>query len=465
MSRLIVVSNRVADLSKSVQSGGLAVAIADALQERRGLWFGWDGSVVSDDKSIGITINQHGPVRTATVPLNQRDYDEYYVGFSNNVLWPSFHYRLDLGVINSKSIEGYRRVNQRFARSLAALLEPDDLIWIHDYHFIPLAAELRALGVKQRIGFFLHIPFPPPDIFLAVPEQQWLARSFFSYDLVGFQTASDTGNFIRYVLDHADGEQVGDDELTAYGGTIKVRPFPIGIDVDAFFEMAHTAKAEAEIERLQRRSMASSQIIGVDRLDYSKGLPDRLRAFRRLLELYPENRKMVTLMQISPPTREDVAAYSDIRQELEGLSGAINGEFSDFDWTPVRYIHRATPRDTLAALFRGSQVGLVTPLRDGMNLVAKEYVAAQDDNDPGVLVLSRFAGAAEELLEAVLVNPYDNDEVAQALQRALTMKKEERIERYDALIKRVRKHDVKNWRESFLAELCKPDLRRAGEEA
>lgn len=453
MSRLIVVSNRVADVSKAVQSGGLAVALADALQERRGLWFGWDGSVVSNDTQTGISINQHGQVRTATVPLNQRDYDEYYVGFSNNILWPSFHYRLDLGIIDSKSIDGYRRVNQRFARSLAALLEPDDLIWVHDYHFIPLAAELRALGVKQRIGFFLHIPFPPPDIFLAVPEQEWLARALFSYDLVGFQTSADKANFTRYVKEHAKGEQVSDTELKAFGGSTQVQAFPIGIDVDSFYKMAHTAKADEQIERLYRRSMASSQIIGVDRLDYSKGLPDRLRAFRRLLELYPENRKAVTLMQISPPTREDVAAYSDIRQELEGLSGSINGEYSDFDWTPVRYIHRAVPRDTLAALFRGSQVGLVTPLRDGMNLVAKEYVAAQDAEDPGVLVLSKFAGAAEELSEAILVNPYDNDEVAQSLQRALNLKKEERQERYNALIERVRKHDVKNWRESFLSRL------------
>ncbi len=453
MSRLIVVSNRVADVSKAVQSGGLAVALADALRERRGLWFGWDGTVVSDETPIGLTISQSEQVRTATVPLNQRDYDEYYVGFSNNILWPSFHYRLDLGHIDAKSIDGYRRVNQRFAQSLAALLEPDDIIWVHDYHFIPLAAELRALGVRQRIGFFLHIPFPPPDIFLAVPERQWLARSLFSYDVVGFQTAVDTSNFIRYVTEHADGEEKGENSITAFGATTKVQAFPIGIDVDAFYAMSHTPKADEQIQRLYRRSMASSQVIGVDRLDYSKGLPDRLRAFRRLLELYPENRKMVTLMQISPPTREDVAAYSDIRQELEGLSGAINGEYSDFDWTPVRYIHRAVPRDTLAALFRGSQVGLVTPLRDGMNLVAKEYIAAQDEEDPGVLVLSRFAGAAEELAEALLVNPYDTDEVAQALQRALTMKKDERSERYDALIKRVRKHDVKNWRESFLNEL------------
>ncbi|MEM1371462.1 MAG: trehalose-6-phosphate synthase [Pseudomonadota bacterium] len=457
MSRLIVASNRVADLEKAVQSGGLAVALADALRERRGLWFGWDGRVVEEGPQAGIAITQSEGVRTATVPLSQRDYDDYYVGFSNNVLWPSFHYRLDLGRIDPKAIDGYRRVNQHLAQSLAALVEPSDIIWVHDYHLIPLAAELRARGVTQRIGFFLHIPFPPPDIFQAVPDFEWLARSMFAYDLIGFQTSADCGNFLRFITEHAEGEVDDNGVVSAFGATTKVQAFPIGIDTDAFFEMAHTSQADEQIMRLQRRTMANAHIVGVDRLDYTKGLPDRLRAYRRLLELYPENRKAVTLMQISPPTREDVAAYSDIREELEGLSGAINGEFGDFDWTPVRYVHRALPRDTLAALFRGSQVGLVTPLRDGMNLVAKEYVAAQDPNDPGVLVLSRFAGAAEDLEEAVIVNPYDTEEVAQSMQRALTMRLEERRERYQALIKRVRQRDVKNWRESFLDVLRAED--------
>ncbi len=450
MNRLIVVSNRVADLEKTVQSGGLAVALGDALREARGVWFGWDGKIRDDATPYGVEIMQHGSVRTATVPLTAREYEDYYVGFSNNILWPAFHYRLDLAKVDPSFVEGYRRVNRRFASSLSALLEPDDLVWVHDYHLIPLAAELRALDVRQRIGFFLHIPFPPPDIFLAVPEHEWLARALFSYDVLGFQTKSDKSNFLRYATEQIDGELLGESQVRAFGRTITVDSFPIGIDVDAFYAMAHTQQADEQIERLQRRSITSVQIVGVDRLDYTKGLPDRLRAFRRLLELYPENRKTVTLMQIAPPTREDVAAYAEIRQELEGLSGAINGEFGDFDWTPVRYIHRPVPRDILAALFRGSQVGLVTPLRDGMNLVAKEYIAAQDADNPGVLVLSRFAGAAEELDAALIVNPYDTEEVAVALQRALRMRLDERRERYEALMMRVREHDVGNWRESFL---------------
>jgi trehalose 6-phosphate synthase len=464
MSRLVVVSNRVADVTKAVQAGGLAVALADALKERRGIWFGWDGTVVPDGTPIGITITHNEQVRTVTVPLTQRDYDEYYTGCCNNILWPAFHYRLDLAVIDSNSIETYRRVNKSFAKQIAALLEPDDIIWVHDYHLIPLASELRDLGITQKIGFFLHIPFPPADIFLAVPEEQWLASSLFCYDLVGFQTTIDVANFRRYLLDHAGGEKLENGRIRAFGGETVIKEFPIGIDVDAFHDMAYTPKAEEEIERMQRRSLAGNHIVGIDRLDYTKGLPDRLRAFRRLLDLYPEHRKRVTLMQIAPPTREDVAAYSDIRQELEGLSGAINGEYGDFDWTPVRYIHRAVPRDTLAAICRGSQVGLVTPLRDGMNLVAKEYIAAQDSANPGVLVLSRFAGAAEDLQEAVIVNPYDTDEVAQALQLALAMPIEERRDRYEGLICRVREHDVKNWRETYLDELRNTRTDRASDD-
>ncbi|MDX2159094.1 MAG: alpha,alpha-trehalose-phosphate synthase (UDP-forming) [Hyphomicrobiaceae bacterium] len=453
MSRLIVVSNRVADVEKAVQSGGLAVALGDALQQRRGVWFGWDGSTVDEDAPMGMRLAQQGNMRTATVPLTRREYQEYYLGFSNKVLWPTFHYRLDLGQFETAYLEGYRRVNQRMAQQLCVLLEPDDLVWVHDYHLIPLAEELRSQGARQKIGFFLHIPFPPPDIFIAVPDHEWLARTLFSYDVVGFQTSGDASNFVRYVTEHCGAEAIGDDRVRCFGHTITARAFPIGIDVDAVYEMAHTSEAEAHIARLQRRSMANMFVLGVDRLDYTKGLPGRMKAFRRLLELHPEMRKAVTFMQIAPPTREEVEAYTDIRQELEGLSGAINGEFADFDWTPVRYIHRAIPRSTLAALFRGSQVGLVTPLRDGMNLVAKEYVASQDWDNPGALVLSKFAGAAEDLQEAILVNPYDTDEVCIGLHRGLTMPVEERRERYTALIARVRENDVTHWRQTFLNAL------------
>ena len=453
MSRLIVVSNRTADLESGAQAGGLAIAVGSALEETGGLWFGWDGNVVDDGVEQAPNVVQHGNATVATVPLTRSDYDNYYLGYSNKVIWPSFHYRLGLLDFQTAFIEGYRRVNAMMADHLAKLISPQDLVWVHDYHLIPLAAELRSRGVTARIGFFLHIPFPPPDVLVAVPEHEWLIETMFAYDIVGFQTSWDVTNFQRYVLDQANGVLKAGGQISAFGRSVVARNFPIGIDVDDVHNMAHTSEAEAQIRLLAQRALNRAQIIGVDRLDYTKGLPDRFRAFRRLLELFPDNVKRVSLMQIAPPTREEVAAYVDIRAELEGLSGNINGEFGDFDWTPVRYIHRAIPRNTLAALFRGSKAGLVTPLRDGMNLVAKEYVAAQDDDDPGVLILSRFAGAAEDLEEALIVNPYDLDDVANAMQRALKMPLAERVERHRGLMSRVRTRDVKHWREQFLRAL------------
>jgi trehalose 6-phosphate synthase len=461
MSKLIVVSNRVADLEAGAQAGGLAVAVNSALEETGGLWFGWDGNIVDDNADRSPNIVRHNTATVATIPLSREEYTNYYLGFSNKVLWPSLHYRLGLLDYETAFLEGYRRVNAMMAEHLAPMISSDDLVWIHDYHLIPLASELRRRGVQARIGFFLHIPFPPADVLVAVPDHAWLVETLFAYDVVGFQTSGDATNFQRYVLEQAGGVLKAGGQVSAFGRTIVARSFPIGIDADTIREMAHTAQAEAQIRLLAQRTLNRAQIIGVDRLDYTKGLPDRFRAFRRLLELYPEHLKRVTLMQIAPPTREEVAAYVEIREELEGLSGNINGEFGDFDWTPVRYIHRAIPRDTLAALFRGSKAGLVTPLRDGMNLVAKEYIAAQDDDDPGVLILSRFAGAAEDLEEALIVNPYDLDDVANAMQRALKMPLAERCERHRALTHRVRTRDVKHWREEFLTALSNSQQRHA----
>ncbi len=453
MSRLVIASNRTADLDQGPQSGGLAVAVGDALKQTNGLWFGWDGTVVEDGDPVALKVTRHASCTTATVPLTRSEHESYYLGFANRVLWPAFHYRLDLAVLEPAFVEGYRRVNAGLAQRLAKLIEPDDVVWVHDYHMIPLASELRRLGVTNKIGFFLHIPFPPPEVLAAVPEHEWLASTMFSYDVIGLQTTIDTANFVRYVTEHADGVALGGDRMEAFGRVATVRTYPIGIDCEAFRAMSRTAAADAMIERLRRHGADTTHIVGVDRLDYTKGLPDRLRAFRRLLELHPEHHKTVTLMQIASPTRGEVEAYADIRSELEGLSGAINGEFGDVDWTPIRYIHRSVQRPTLAALFRGSRVGLVTPLRDCMNLVAKEFVAAQDDDDPGVLVLSRFAGAAEDLAEALIVNPFDTEEVAMAMQRALTMPIEERRERQSGLIERVGRNDVGRWRRTFLATL------------
>ncbi|MFY0614866.1 MAG: trehalose-6-phosphate synthase [Hyphomicrobiaceae bacterium] len=287
-----------------------------------------------------------------------------------------------------------------------------------------------------------------------MPSYQWLLRALLEYDLLGFQTTPDVENFTHSVLSEGEGYSFSSDGVIKTAQTqTKVGRFPIGIDVEGFRQVANSQESNEQIDYLHRRTMGRRNIIGVDRLDYSKGLPERMLAFRRLLQKHPDVQKRVTLMQIAPPTRENVEAYGDIREELEKLSGAINGEFADFDWTPVRYIHRPIPRHILAALFRGSQVGFVSPLRDGMNLVAKEYVAAQSDDDPGVLVLSKFAGAAEEMEEAVLVNPYDIDEMGERLHLALTMPLEERRERQSALLARIRASDARHWQASFIDAL------------
>jgi trehalose 6-phosphate synthase len=368
-------------------------------------------------------------------------------------LWPLFHYRLDLVDFRQEFHDGYRRVNEKFAETILPFLEPDDLIWVHDYHLIPLAAELRKRGCRQRIGFFLHIPFPPPDLLSAAPDHEWLVACLFEYDLIGFQTQADLGNFRRYAEEQAGAEANRDGLFKVGRHAFRAGAFPIGIDVDSFAELASRASEEVVIDELRRKVLGRRQIIGVDRLDYSKGLPDRLKAFGRLLERHPEIHKKVTLLQIAPSSREEVQSYADIKEELAGLSGSINGRFADFNWTPIRYIQRNVPREKLAALFRASQVGFVTPLRDGMNLVAKEFVAAQDMDDPGVLVLSQFAGAAEEMAEALIVNPYDVDDMAENLYRALQMPLKERQRRQKALLARIRKQDARAWLDGFLRAL------------
>lgn len=452
MSRLVIVSNRVADLRSPTQSGGLAVGLADALKQRGGVWFGWSGET-GDTTGGDLVVEKFGRVETIGLPISDKDYRDYYLGYSNSVLWPLFHYRLDLVDYRPAFFKGYARVNRAFARALAAQLKPDDVIWVHDYHLILLADFLRKQGVRNRIGFFLHIPFPPPDLLAASPNHRALVDALFQYDLLGFQTRTDVGNLKRFAEEHVAVEIVGDSTFRVGERIVVADCFPIGIDVDAFRQMAQQTPEDVRIDTLRRNSLGRKQIIGVDRLDYSKGLPDRMKAFARLLSQHPELEKRVTFLQVAPPTREEVEAYSDIRTELEVLTGSINGHFADFNWTPIRYIHRSVPRDKLAALFRASQVGFVTPLRDGMNLVAKEYVAAQDPDDPGVLVLSQFAGAAEQMREALIVNPYDIDEMARKLHEALTMPLVERRRRHAALFATIAAHDAKAWLTQFLAAL------------
>lgn len=455
MSRLVVISNRVADLSNVTQAGGLAVAVGDLLKRRGGVWFGWSGAITDHPESVPTSLASSEGVTIATIPLSPEEHERYYLGYSNSVLWPVFHNRLDLAHFEAGFFQAYHDVNRRFADRLKKLLKPDDVIWVHDYHLIPLAIELRMLGVTNSIGFFLHIPFPPGQCFLAIPEHRQLARAFAAYDLVGFQTRADVANFLDYLGRGEFGRVLQDGRLRIFESTVTAASFPISIDTEAFAKMAETKASRSQVSRLQERTGASRHIIGVDRLDYSKGLPERFRAFSRFLEKYADFRGVVSLTQVAPPTRESMEAYTDARKELEGLAGAINGGYGDFDWVPIRYIHRAVPRSSLAGIYRSSAVGLVTPLRDGMNLVAKEFVAAQDPADPGVLILSKFAGASEELKEALTINPYNIEQMADAIFQALTMEKEERLSRHAALLDRITRHDIHAWSTSFLSALDK----------
>ena len=463
MSRLVVVSNRVADPRKTA-AGGLAVALGEVLNDSGGLWFGWSGKLVEEPGGTETPLHTHqaGPVKLVTVDLTQEDYESFYVGYSNGVLWPVFHYRLDLADFEAGYIEGYRRVNQMFARRLLPLLRPDDVIWVHDYHLIPLAAELRALGCQQRIGYFLHIPLPPPLILAAIPGHDWLMKGLCSYDLVGFQSQADHDHFTRYIQSEAHAQDAGGGRWRVFNRTIQAGAFPIGIDVGEFKAVTEGVEARDMYERMKREYSRRKLLVGVDRLDYSKGLPQRLRAFREMLAKYPETRNSATLIQIASPSREDVSAYTDILHELESLCGSINGNYGELDWMPVRYMHRTVARARLPGLYRASRVALVTPLRDGMNLVAKEFIAAQDPDNPGVLVLSRFAGAAEQLKEALLVNPYDTEGTAGAIHLALTMPLEERRERHQALLATIRSTDVHWWCDRFLDLLNKHEAEETG---
>ncbi|KVF76842.1 trehalose-6-phosphate synthase [Burkholderia sp. FL-7-2-10-S1-D7] len=453
MSRLIVVSNRVAAGEDTRPSaGGLAVGVMDALKETGGVWFGWNGEIVGTPDAAPA-IQRDGNVTYATLGLTRRDYDQYYRGFSNATLWPVFHYRGDLARFDRQEYAGYLRVNAMLAKQLAALLRPDDLIWVHDYHLLPFAHCLRELGVKNPIGFFLHIPFPSPDMLRVVPPHEELVKFMCAYDIAGFQTDADKQAFTDYIERRGVGAASDDGMLHAHGRVVKVAAYPIGVHPDAIAEAAVQYGSRKPVKMLSDALAGRKLVMSVDRLDYSKGLVERFQSFERMLANAPGWQGRVSLVQIAPPTRSDVQTYQRIREMLEGEAGRINGRFSQLDWTPIQYLNRKYERNLLMAFFRMSQVGYVTPLRDGMNLVAKEYVASQDPADPGVLVLSEFAGAAAELTGALLVNPYDVSQMADALERALSMPLAERQARHEENLARLRENNLSVWRDTFVADL------------
>ncbi|WP_299133491.1 trehalose-6-phosphate synthase [uncultured Amaricoccus sp.] len=456
--RLIIASNRTAAPGEA-RAGGLAVALADALSERGGgVWFGWSGDIVEREPRGAHVFTEDG-VEFALADLTQAEYDGYYLGYANRALWPVFHYRIDLAQFEEADFAAYEAVNRRFGRLLAQFTRPEDVVWIHDYHFLLLGQEMRASGWSGPIGFFLHIPFPAPEVFSSLPQHQRLARAMAAFDLLGFQTDRDTANFRRYLIDTHGGELLEDGRIAVFDRVLTAKTFSIGIDPDDFAALALGDEARAAAERVGGIIDNRALVLGVDRMDYSKGLPQRMEAFGRVLDDNPDLRGRSSFLQIAPPSREAVDAYQALRVELDRLTGRINADYADLDWVPIRYLARGYPRETLAGLYRLARVALVTPLHDGMNLVAKEFVAAQDPEDPGVLVLSEFAGAAEQMPTSLLVNPHDIAGLAEAIHRALLMPLEERRERWQAMDASIRETTIAWWRHAFLEALdtTRPD--------
>jgi trehalose 6-phosphate synthase len=453
MSRLVCVSNRISLPRKSAAPGGLAVGILSALRRTGGLWFGWGGETVESDPGEP-DIHIRDGVTYATVDLRQREFELYYNGYANEVLWPLFHYFLKGMRYNSEQRDAYETVNRTFATKLLPLLEPRDTIWVHDYHLIPLGRLLRESGVKRPIGFFLHIPFPNIEMLRVLPSYAELLHDLTAYDVVGFQTLNDLRAF-HSGIEHLFGAEAikPDGRIRVGERTLRAEVFPIGVDVNAVQDEATQAINGEVVRRMTDSLMGRSLMMGVDRLDYSKGLVERFHAYQHFLETYPDNLGRITYIQIAPLSRTDVRAYVDIRQALEQAAGRTNGRFADTDWTPIRYLNRNFPHATLMGFLRAAKVGIVTPLRDGMNLVAKEFVAAQDPTDPGVLILSNLAGAARELGSALLVNPYDSRAVGHAIQAALSMTLTERRERHASMMQVLRRNDIASWTRRFVEAL------------
>lgn len=457
MSRLLVISNRVAvpkARGAAGAQGGLAGALNAALKDNGGIWFGWSGQETDHFTGKLDIQRSHEGVTTATIDLEPQDVEEYYNGYANSTLWPLFHYRIDLTEYEREFGKGYERVNDRFAESVLPLIQPDDLVWVHDYHFMPLGERLRARGMKNKIGFFLHIPWPPTNLLVSLPYHERLVRSMLSYDLIGFQNQTWLDSFLHYCwkelqaeVDFESGTVTLDEHSTI------AKSYPIGIDYDFFMSKGETEAARKAEKRLATSLRGRIGMIGVDRLDYSKGIPERIDGIGRFFDMQPERVEDLVFIQIAPPSREDIGSYQMIREMLEQKTGQINGARSEVDLVPIRYVNKGYSQTELFGFYRACKIGLVTPLRDGMNLVAKEYIAAQDPEDPGVLVLSRFAGAAQQMQDALLVNPHSPDDVAHNIAIALDMDLAERKERYEKLIVSVREENVLRWTENFITDM------------
>ena len=451
---LVVVSNRVARAkANEPMTGGLAAALLPVVEKSGAIWVGSSGRLSPRAYGpVNMEVQSLGTGALALLDMPAVDYAGFYEGFANSALWPALHSRSDLIRVSDDEYKSYRRINAFMAQALLRFRKDNTAFWIQDYHFLALAEELRRLGVTQPIGFFLHTPWPASSVAVSVPHHRELIEAMLAYDVIGFQTDADCQNFCDYLREEL-GLAVDDGVVRSRYGVSRVAVFPIGIDVDGFAEQAARATTHPEVSRLRLSLRGEKLAIGVDRLDYSKGLINRINAFDRLFATHPSLKRAVSLLQIANPSREAIDAYSRLHSDVAGLVTDVNGRHGEADWTPIRYLNKGYGQHVLSGFYRSAHVGVVTPLHDGMNLVAKEYVAAQNPDDPGVLVLSKFAGAAKELDAALLVNPNDIDAVARALAGALSMSILERRERWSAMMAKLRRHTIHQWFADFLAAL------------
>jgi trehalose 6-phosphate synthase len=463
---LIIVSNRVTVGSGGEPAaGGVAGTLLQALQRLGGTWIGWSGDMADSDEPSVRRLTEAG-VAYWLIDLTPQDYHEYYAGFANRALWPLMHYRLGLTTFSQDDFAGYLRVNRTFAQQVVACAGADDQIWVHDYHLMPLAGALAELGSRHRTGYFHHIPWPPPAVFRSLPSARVILQAMMQFDVIGLQTVQDAEHFGQCLR-----SELGAREITGklHQGrrrrsrwyrladrAVKVFALPIGIDPEAFAAPPDSVAAAPIVAETLESIGTHRMIIGVDRLDYSKGVAQRMEAYAQFLSDHPSRRGTVEYVQITPLSRSDIPEYEAINQDVAETAGRINGAEGEPSWTPIRYINRSYPRPVLAGLYNAASMALVTPMRDGMNLVAKEFVAAQSPHDPGVLILSRFAGAAAQLRTALLVNPYDKSEVAGAIETALLMPLRERLRRWRAMQASVIAENANWWAASFIAQLTAP---------
>ncbi len=457
MSKLVVVSNRLPLMpekkktaSRSELVGGLVSALLSALDvSGGGIWFGWSGKTGKTPESAPSESWKLNRNRIVGFHLTKQEVDAYYNGFCNRALWPLLHSFQGRVRISRAENESYAKVNTRFAELLLPFLDPDDSVWVNDYHLFHMGRELRRMGYAGLIGFFLHVPFPSYDIWQILPNPKKFLAGIFDYDLVGFHTRTYRDNYV-YTCQRLCGASWDGATLKVEGRKQRVGVFPIGVDPRMFARPDGQKRRPGSLRDTGIRRI----ILGVDRLDYTKGIPHRIQAFEALLKNYPQYRGQVSLVQICAPSRTRVPEYIEQQQMVESLVGHVNGAYAEHNWVPIRYLYRTYPHERLRVFYRESDVGLVTPLRDGLNLVAKEFIAAQDPEDPGVLVLSRFAGAAEELTDAVLVNPYLLEDAAEGIHTALSMTREERVARHKNLFEIVSRRSVDWWFKTFLENLA-----------